>query len=245
VPDPAGGGRPPSGDGNGTSRTILVIEDDPSITMGLELNLAAEGYKVLLAHDGEEGLEKARQPGIDLVILDVMLPRLNGFEVLRALRAVGHTVPVVMLSARGAEIDKVMGLELGAEDYVTKPFGVAELLARVRVVLRRARAARNPSPALFQAGALAIDPGTREVMRGSQRVELTATEFDVLLCLVEVKGRVLSREQIQAKVWGPEHHGTTRTVDNFLLQLRAKLEENPAEPKHLITVRGVGYRFVS
>ncbi len=230
--------------GNGGPRTIVVIEDDPSITMGLELNLAAEGYRVILAHDGEEGLEKARQDGIDLVILDVMLPRLNGFEVLRALRGMGHAVPVLMLSARGAEIDKVMGLELGAEDYVTKPFGVAELMARVRALLRRGHKAKAETQTMFRTGKLQIDPGTREVTREGSRVELTATEFDVLLCLVEAKGRVLSREQIQSRVWGPDHHGTTRTVDNFLLQLRSKLEENPTEPKHLVTVRGVGYRFV-
>src|SRR6266566_3736261 len=145
--------------GHAGSHVILVIEDDPSITMGLELNLRAEGYQVLLAHDGEEGLEKAREEGIDLVILDVMLPGLNGFEVLRTLRRSGHTVPVLMLSARGAEIDKVMGLELGAEDYVTKPFGVAELMARVRAVLRRDDKVRREREATFRAGALAIDPG--------------------------------------------------------------------------------------
>jgi len=231
-------------DNNGASRTILVVEDDPSITMGLEMNLAAEGYRVLVAHDGEEGLERAREDGIDLVILDVMLPRLNGFEVLRALRRSGHAVPVLMLSARGAEIDKVMGLELGAEDYVTKPFGVAELMARVRAVLRRDQKGRHEREAVFRAGALEIDRATREVTRSGNRIELTATEFDVLLCLIEAKGRVLSREQIQARVWGPDHHGTTRTVDNFLLQLRSKLEESPTEPKHLVTVRGVGYRFI-
>ncbi len=231
-------------DTNGANRTILVIEDDPSITMGLELNLRAEGFQVILAHDGQEGLVKAREDGIDLVILDVMLPGLNGFEVLRALRRSGHNVPVLMLSARGAEIDKVMGLELGAEDYVTKPFGVAELMARVRAVLRRDAKARAPRDMVFRAGVLEIDPATREVTRAGERVELTATEFDVLLCLIEAKGRVLSREQIQARVWGPDHHGTTRTVDNFLLQLRAKLEEDPTEPRHLVTVRGVGYRFI-
>ena len=154
-------------------------------------------------------------------------------------------MPVFMLSARGAEVDKVMGLELGAEDYVTKPFGVAELLARVRAVLRRdAQGARRRGRDSSAPGDLEINAGTREVRREGQLVELTATEFDVLFCLVEAKGSVLSREQIQAKVWGPAHHGTTRTVDNFLLQLRAKLEADPDEPKHLVTVRGVGYRFV-
>jgi DNA-binding response OmpR family regulator len=228
-----------------SSRNILVVEDDPSITMGLELNLKAEGFDVFLAHDGEEGLARAREENFDLVILDVMLPRLNGFEVLRALRGEGHDVPVLMLSARGAEIDKVMGLELGAEDYVTKPFGVAELLARVRAILRRDGKARAEREDILRAGALEINRATRQVKRGGVAVELTATEFDVLLCLIDAKGRVLSREQIQSKVWGAGHHGTIRTVDNFLLQLRAKLEEDPTEPAYLITVRGVGYRFVS
>ena len=233
-----------AGDNNGMTRTILVIEDDPSITMGLEINLRAEGYKVILAHDGEEGLAKAREEDIDLLILDVMLPRLNGFEVLRVLRGEENEVPVLMLSARGAEMDKVMGLELGAEDYVTKPFGLAELLARVRAILRRDGKGKSARSSVFRSGVLEINVGTRQVLRDGKVVELTATEFDVLLCLVEAKGRVLSREQIQAHVWGPDHHGTTRTVDNFLLQLRAKLEEDPGEPKHLVTVRGVGYRFV-
>ena len=231
-------------DTNGMTRTILVIEDDPSITMGLELNLRAEGYGVILAHDGEEGLAKARKEDIDLLILDVMLPRLNGFEVLRILRGEGREIPVLMLSARGAEMDKVMGLELGAEDYVTKPFGLAELLARVRAILRREGKARGARGQVFRAGELQINADTRQVLREGKAVELTATEFDVLLCLVEAKGRVLSREQIQSHVWGPDHHGTTRTVDNFLLQLRSKLEVDPGEPKHLVTVRGVGYRFV-
>jgi two-component system, OmpR family, alkaline phosphatase synthesis response regulator PhoP len=230
---------------NGVTRTILVIEDDPSITMGLELNLRAEGYQVMLAHDGEEGLAKARTEDVDLLILDVMLPRLNGFEVLRVLRGEGREIPVLMLSARGAEMDKVMGLELGAEDYVTKPFGLAELLARVRAILRREGKARGGRSQVFRSGELEINADTRQVLRDGKAVELTATEFDVLLCLVEAKGRVLSREQIQAHVWGPDHHGTTRTVDNFLLQLRSKLEVDPAEPKHLVTVRGVGYRFVA
>jgi DNA-binding response OmpR family regulator len=227
----------------GTGRSVLVIEDDPNITMGLEMNLSAEGYRVTVAHDGEEGLSKARQ-GVDLVILDVMLPRLNGFEVLKALRNEGNRVPVLMLSARGAEMDKVMGLELGAEDYVTKPFGLAELLARVRAVLRRNQIAHEQVGGAIRAGALVIDRSTREVSRGGAPVPLTATEFDVLTCLVEARGRVLSREQIQERVWGVGHHGTTRTIDNFLLQLRAKLEDDPTNPRHLVTVRGVGYRFV-
>jgi DNA-binding response OmpR family regulator len=228
----------------GVEKTVLVIEDDESISTGLEMNLTAEGYRVLLAPDGERGLTLARETPVDLLILDVMLPKLNGFELLRMLRSERRTVPIIMLSARGAEMDKVMGLELGAEDYITKPFSLAELLARVKAVLRRDAIARAEGGPL-RAGDLEINSGTREVRRGGALVELTATEFDVLLCLVEAGGRVLSREQIQAKVWGPTHHGTPRTIDNFILQLRSKLEESPTAPEHIMTVRGVGYRFLT
>lgn len=225
-------------------KRILIVEDDPSIAMGLEMNLQAEGYQVTVCNDGEQGHELARAGGFDLVILDVMLPKMNGFEVLRSLaKKRGDATPIIMLSARGAEMDKVMGLELGAEDYVTKPFSLAELLARVRTVLRRG--ARPVGEAeLFDFGDVVINAATREVRRNGALVDLTATEFDVLFCLVEARGRVLSREQIQSAVWGENHHGTMRTIDNFLLQLRQKLEDEPTRPKHLMTVRGVGYRFV-
>jgi DNA-binding response OmpR family regulator len=233
----------------GAQRTVLVVEDDPSIAMGLELNLGAEGYAVTTALDGEQGLNLARSGGIDLIILDVMLPRINGFEVLRLLRLEGRRVPVIMLSARGAEIDKVMGLELGAEDYITKPFGLAELLARVRAVFRReartTTVVREPAKPVLIVGPLAINQGTREVFRDGRSIDLTGTEFDILVCLVEAEGRVLSREEIQAKVWGPTHHGTPRTVDNFILQLRAKIEEDSSAPRHILTVRGRGYRFAA
>jgi DNA-binding response OmpR family regulator len=227
---------------NGRKR-ILIVEDDESISLGLRMNLEAEGYEVQLAADGEDGLALATGGGTDLVILDVMLPKMNGFEVVRQLRAKQATVPVIMLSARGAEMDKVMGLELGAEDYITKPFGLAELLARVKAVLRRDGLSRQRVEAVVLAGELTIDSGTRLVSRAGAPVELTATEFDVLWCLVEAQGRVLSREEILTQVWGVGHHGTLRTIDNFLLQLRSKLEKDSAEPEHLLTVRGVGYRF--
>ncbi len=228
---------------------ILVIEDDPSISMGLEMNLEAEGYAVTVCNDGEQGYELATGGAFDLIVLDVMLPKKNGFEILRALSRGGpRHAPIIMLSARGAEMDKVMGLELGAEDYITKPFGLAELLARVKKVLRRGERGDESGPLAFDD--LTIDPRTREIRRRpagggeGELVELTATEFDVLMCLVEAKGRVLSREQIQDEVWGEHHHGTVRTIDNFLLQLRQKLELDPQRPRHLVTVRGVGYRFV-
>jgi DNA-binding response OmpR family regulator len=222
---------------------ILVVEDDESITLGLQMNLEAEGYSVALATDGEEGLTRASEEPFDLLIVDVMLPKMNGFELLRSLRSRKATEPVIMLSARGAEMDKVMGLELGAEDYITKPFSLAELLARVKAVLRRDGIARPGTSNIVRAGELEINPGMRQVKRAGQDVTLTATEFDILWCLVEAAGRVLTREQILSRVWGPGHHGTLRTIDNFLLQLRNKLEVDPAEPRRLVTVRGVGYRF--
>jgi DNA-binding response OmpR family regulator len=228
----------------GAVKTLLVVEDDESIALGLQMNLTAEGYRVISAADGEQGLALARSSDVDLVILDVMLPRLNGFELLRTLRNERRNMPIIMLSARSAEMDKVMGLELGAEDYITKPFSLAEMLARVKAALRRDAIARGDATALH-AGSLEINAATREVHKNGALVELTATEFDVLLCLVEAGGRVLSREQIQAKVWGPAHHGTPRTIDNFILQLRAKLERSPTSPDHIATVRGVGYRFVT
>lgn len=225
-----------------STRTVLVVEDDPSISLGLRINLEKEGYRVLVESDGERGLETARRESPDLLILDVMLPNKNGFEVLHTLRSEGHQMPIIVLSARTGEMDKVTGLELGAEDYVAKPFSLAELLARVRAALRRGGG--KPSPLRVAFGEFVIDYEAREVRRGPTAVEMTATEFDVLRCLVESSGRAMSREEIFKKVWGPAHHGTPRTIDNFVQQLRAKLEADPHEPKWLRTVRGVGYRFV-
>ena len=226
-----------------TRPRILVIEDDESITLGLQMNLEAEGYRVTVAMDGEEGLTQALGGTFDLLVLDVMLPRMNGFEVVRSLRAKGENVPVVMLSARGGEMDKVMGLELGAEDYITKPFGLAELLARVKAVLRRDGIVRRRGEQPLRAADLEVNPRSREVRRDGALVELTATEFDVLWALIEANDRALPREELVERVWGPGHAVTLRTIDNFILQLRAKLEADPAEPRHLVTVRGVGYRF--
>ncbi len=224
-------------------KRILVIEDDASISLGLRMNLEAEGYEVSVADDGERGLELARQEALDLVILDVMLPKLNGLEVLRSLRQAGQRVPIIVLSARGAEMDKVVGLELGAEDYVTKPFSLAELLARVKAVMRRDALVREDSGSVVAFGDISVDRGRRLVLRDNEPVELTATQFDVLWCLVEAGGSVLSREEIIERVWGRGHHGTVRTIDNFMQQLRAKLEVDAQRPLHLVTVRGVGYRL--
>jgi DNA-binding response OmpR family regulator len=224
-------------------RTVLVVEDDASIALGLRINLEAEGYRVLVAEDGEKGLELARSDEPDLVVLDVMLPQLNGLEVLQALRREGRMMPIIILSARTGEMDKVTGLELGAEDYVAKPFSLAELLARVRAALRRPRA-DPPAPTVIRFADVEMDAGARTVERAGAPVEITATEFDVAMCLIEARGRAMPRDEIFEHVWGPNHHGTPRTIDNFIQQLRAKLEPDPANPKHFLTVRGVGYRFV-
>ncbi len=227
-------------------RTVLVVEDDASIALGLRINLQGEGYRVLLAEDGELGLQLARDESPDLIVLDVMLPKMNGLEVLQALRSEGRTMPIIILSARTGEMDKVTGLELGAEDYVAKPFSLAELLARVRAGLRRAPMPREDTAipvTLHTFADVVIDTNARTVTRASEPVEMTAREFDVLMCLIDNRGRAMARDEIFQRVWGPNHHGTPRTIDNFIQQLRAKLEIDPQAPAHFQTVRGIGYRF--
>lgn len=238
VDDPPSGRRSSEGL---EGRHVLVVEDDPAIALGLRINLEAEGYRVSLADDGEVGLGIIRGEHPDLVLLDVMLPKKNGFEVIHELRAEGLSVPIIVLSARTGEMDKVTGLELGAEDYVAKPFSLAELLARVRVALRRTR--KTPKAELVRFSSVEVDISARSVKREGAIVDLTATEFDVMMCLVGNRGKALSREDIFRKVWGPNHHGTPRTIDNFMQQLRQKLESDPSAPRHFLTVRGVGYRF--
>ncbi len=220
-------------------RRILVVEDDTSILQGLELALGRQGYEVHAAADGGAGLELARDGGWDLIVLDIMLPRVNGYEIIADLRAAGDETPVLVLSARTSEMDRIRGLDLGADDYVTKPFSVGELLARVRAMLRRQR---HSAETVLTLGPLVIDTATFSVSRAGEPVELTATEFQVLLLLTRASGRVLSRERILDAVWGHGHHGSARTVDNFIAQLRAKIEEDPAHPRLIQTVRGFGYR---
>jgi DNA-binding response OmpR family regulator len=176
-----------------------------------------------------------------LIILDVMLPAMNGFEVLRTLRRDGFSMPIIVLSAKTGEIDKVTGLELGAEDYVAKPFSLAELLARIRAALRRGAPPKVSRTVSF--GDVVVDPEARDVRKDDDLVEMTATEFDVLMCFLQSRGRALTRDEIFKDVWGPNHHGTPRTIDNFVQQLRAKLEVDPQSPRFFRTVRGVGYRF--
>jgi DNA-binding response OmpR family regulator len=218
---------------------LLIIEDDPAIQRGLQMNLRLEGYDVLGALDGEEGLRLWRQHHPDLIILDLMLPKRDGIEVLHEIRAADPDTRVLILSSKDHEGDKVLGLSVGADDYVTKPFGLAELLARIRASLRRAR---REGPAASGFGRVSVDVAARRVTVAGAPVELTAREFDLLLHFVTHPGRVFSREQLMQAVWG-QAFGTPRTVDNFVARLRLKLEEKPEEPRYFETVRGVGYRF--
>jgi DNA-binding response OmpR family regulator len=224
---------------------ILVVEDDPSILRGLDLNLAMEGYKVRTAADGEEGLRIARTERPDLLIVDVMLPRLGGLELIRELRKEDPDMPILILSAKGQEADKVAGLALGADDYVVKPFGLKELIARIDAALRRRRAsgATGPDRRLKHFGKVELDLGERRVTVDGQVVILTAREFDLLAFFVAHPGRVYSREQLTRAVWGSLYIGTERTVDNFVARLRAHIQDDADHPRFLETVRGVGYRF--
>ena len=220
-------------------RRILVVEDDVSILSGLSINLKVEGYEVLQAQDGRTGLQRAADEHPDLLVLDVMLPEMNGYEVLKELRRRRMDVPVVMLSARGQEPDKILGLDLGADDYVVKPFGLQELLARIKAVLRR----RYPSGEVVTFGGSAVDLERKAVTRNGEPVDLTAQEYRLLAHLVENEGRIFNREELLSGAWGMDYEGTARTVDNVIRQLRMKLEDKPEEPRHFVTVRGLGYRF--
>lgn len=220
-------------------RRILVVEDDLSILSGLSINLRFDGYQVLQAQDGALGLQRAIDEQPDLVILDIMLPQMNGYEVLKELRRRGCNVPVVMLTAKGMETDKVLGLDLGADDYVVKPFSLQELLARIKAVLRRRYGAQE----LITFGDTAVDLAAKRATRAGKLVELTAQEFRLLAHLVAHPGRVFSRQALISGAWGFDYQGTERTVDNFVRQLRQKFESNADNPRHFLTVRGLGYRF--
>lgn len=224
-------------------KRILVIEDEPQMLLGLRDNLELEGYDVQTAADGDEGLSKASSAPPDLVILDVMLPKRNGFDVCRELRARNVSTPIVMLTARSAETDKVLGLELGADDYVTKPFSITELLARVRAVLRRSNPQR-PATDTVRIGDIDFDFRLHQARRGQARIEFTACEFELLRYLVQHVGQVVTREQILNDVWGYEEYPTTRTIDNFVAKLRQKIEKSPHAPEHILTIHGSGYKFV-
>jgi len=223
--------------------TILIVEDEYSMRVGLEDAFKHSGFDVVTAPDGETGLISVEEHKPDLIILDVMLPGMDGFEVCKQVRIKGFLKPILMLTARSQEIDKVIGLELGADDYVTKPFNDRELFARVKALLRRA-SHNAPDSALYRFGSVQLDFTHFTAQKDGQLLQLTSTEFSLLHYLISRKGSVVSREDLLNKVWGYEFYPQSRTVDNHILRLRQKLEDNPNHPRHILTMHGRGYRFV-
>jgi len=224
---------------------ILIAEDDPSIRLGLVDILEGEGYRVAVASNGEEALALFQSESPDLAILDIMMPRLSGYDVCRALRKADAALPIIMLSAKSEEIDKVLGLELGADDYMTKPFGVRELLARVSAALRRASTAlaKETSDAPVCFGEIEIDRARRQLLCGGEEIALTQLEYRLLVAFIEHADRALSRDDLLNAAWGIDYQGTTRTLDQHVSQLRHKIEPDPAKPRFLLTVHGYGYRY--
>ena len=240
----------PFGSDAGIDRSILILEDNETLALGLRTSLEVEGYRVDCVTNGNDGLAWLEQHNPDLVVLDLMLPGLNGFEVLRRYRARGGTAAVLVLSARDQEVDKVQGFRIGADDYVVKPVGVLEFLARVEAIIRRLAPAGRGS--VNEAGTRAaqhrfadvvVDPRTRTVLRAGKPVELSPMEFDFLAFLIEAGGDIVSRDTLMRQVWHYSMGVTSRTVDQHVAKLRNKLEPDPAQPRHLITVRKAGYRF--
>ena len=239
----------PPGAGSGPARpsaphTVLVVEDDEAMAVALHDGFTLEGFDVLTARDGETGLELARRHAPSIVILDVMLPRLSGLDVCRRLRQEGRDVPIIMLTARGQELDRVVGLRLGADDYVTKPFSLTELLARVEAVLRRASSRGEGRPDQCTLGRVSVDFGRLEAFRGGEPLALTPREFGLLRFLADHRGEVVSRERLLDAVWEQSGPSTTRTVDTHVAKLRKKIEDDPAAPRHIVTVHRIGYRLV-
>lgn len=226
------------------SKRILLVEDEPGLVLTLSDRLTNEGYRIETATDGETGLARASSEGFDLIILDVMLPRKNGFDVCRDLRQQGVLTPVIMLTARGQVVDKVVGLKLGADDYLTKPFEMIELLARIEALLRRVPDQPASSADVYQFGSIRVDFRRAEVYREDKAVELSAREFQLLRYFLEHRGSTLSREELLNEVWGYNSMPTTRTVDVHVAWLRQKLEPNPRHPQFILTIHGLGYKFV-
>jgi DNA-binding response OmpR family regulator len=226
---------------------ILIVEDDPHILLGLEEVFRSENFDVAVCNRGDRAVDAVARHRPSLIVLDVMLPGLSGYDVCKQIRSKKIATPIVMLTAKGQELDKVVGLELGADDYVTKPFGVRELLARIHALLRRSQigsASSGETEAPFQIGSSLIDPKTFELKRGKSTEELTAKELRLLRVFYARPGQVLSRDRLLNEVWGYNYYGTTRTPDQVIVQLRRKLGDTGGEPKHLITVHGVGYKLV-
>lgn len=223
---------------------ILIIEDEEDLVKGLKINLIDEGYDVIYALDGRNGLEKALSERPDLVLLDIMLPGMNGLQVCKEIRKNNLSFPVIMLTAKGEEIDKVIGLEMGADDYISKPFGIRELLARIKAHLRRENRGNQPVPSVIRIDSGKIDLEHFKVIRKEKETNLTSLEVEVLRYLIGREGKVVTRDDLLDKIWGYEKFPTTRTIDNHILKLRKKVEDDPGHPKHILTVYGGGYRFI-
>jgi DNA-binding response OmpR family regulator len=226
---------------------VLIVEDDPHILLGLEEVLKSDGFEVAVCDRGDQAMDAVKKHRPALILLDVMLPGLSGYDICKQLRAKKVSTPILMLTAKGQELDKVVGLELGADDYVTKPFGVRELLARIHALLRRTVAApstESPSQAPFRIGSATIDPKTFQLKREKTVEELTDKELKLLQLFAAHAGEVLSRDRLLTEVWGYNYYGTTRTLDQVIVQLRKKLGDSGDDPKYLLTVHGVGYKLV-
>lgn len=222
---------------------ILIVEDEPAMVAGLRDNFEYEGYQVISAEDGVSGLERALADDPDLVLLDVMMPKMSGLDLCKQLKARRPSVPIIMLTARGQEIDKVVGLELGADDYITKPFSVRELMARVKAVLRRVSPAAA-SPEVYRFSDIEVNIRSNEVLRAGAPVDLSAKEFALLAYFISHPAETLTRDRLLDAVWGYENYPNTRTVDTHIVHLRQKLESQPEEPRFILTVHGSGYKFV-
>ena len=228
------------------SKKILIIEDEEPICMALEDDFRLDNYDVVVAADGLDGLAKATEPDIDLIILDIMLPGMNGFDICKKLRSKGIRTPIIMLTAKGQEIDRVVGLEIGADDYVTKPFSPRELQARVKAVLRRMEAEPDDkSENLFRSGGLEVNFRQYECRKNSKVVSLTTHEFGLLKYLIQNRGLVINRDELLNEVWGRNVFVTPHTVDTHMANLRKKIEDDPSRPRFIISIRGVGYKFIS
>jgi two-component system, OmpR family, alkaline phosphatase synthesis response regulator PhoP len=225
-----------------SGETVLIIEDDRALRRGLAMNFELRGFRVLTAVDGNEGIKRAFESGLDLIVLDIMLPGFSGLEILSELREKGREIPILILSARGTTDNKIEGLGLGADDYLAKPFALSELFARVEALLRRRRAEKRKNARIIF-GDLVIDLPARRVTRSGEEVALAAKEFDLLALLAGSPGKAFRRDDILDRVWGFGYDGTARTVDNFIRSLRQKIEADPAAPVHIRTVRQVGYKF--
>jgi two-component system alkaline phosphatase synthesis response regulator PhoP len=223
---------------------ILIIEDERELINGLRLNLEFEGYEVISAEDGEAGLERALKDAPDLILLDIMLPKKDGLDVCREIRRKNLTTPIIMLTAKGEEVDKVVGLEIGADDYITKPFSLKELLARIKAQFRRGKQETRSVPSVYQFNDIEIDFIHFKIRRDGKEFDLTSLEVEILKHFVSHRGEVVSRDDLLDKIWGHEKYPSTRTIDNHILKLRKKLERDPAKTKVIFSVYGEGYRFM-